>query len=98
MMARVTRSVRVCIAGQSFSVRTDANPKYIRELASFVDKRIEEAKGAKGAVTTQSLTLLAAMSIADELRQAEDSQARLKRRVREKSKKILKFLDGEANL
>lgn len=97
MMSGVTRSVRVSIAGQTFSVRTDANPRYVRELASFVDQHIEAAKGSGRAITTQSLTLLAAMSIADELHKARDYQARLKRRVREKSKKILRVLEAEAN-
>ena len=87
----MTRSVRVSIAGQRFSVRTDAKPKYVRELAAFVNDKIEEAR-------TQSLALLAAMSIADELHQLRDSQAKLKRQVREKSAKILKFLEAEANL
>ena len=97
-MTGVTRSVRVSIAGQTFSVRTDANPRYVRELASFVDRRIDEAKSSGRAVTTQSLVLLAAMSIADDLHQVRDSQAKLKRRVREKSKKILRFLGGEVSL
>jgi cell division protein ZapA (FtsZ GTPase activity inhibitor) len=98
MMAGVTRSVRVTIAGQRFSVRTDANPRYVRELASFVSRRIDEAKSEGRAVSTQSLALLAAMSIADELHQVRDSQAKLKRRVREKSETILKVLAAEANL
>jgi cell division protein ZapA len=98
MMAGVTRSVRVSIAGQTFSVRTDASPRYVRELASFVDRRIADAKDAGRAVTTQSLALLAALSIADELHQARDSRTKLKRRVRETSENILRVLDAESSL
>jgi cell division protein ZapA len=98
MMAGVTRSVSLTIAGQRFSVRTDANPRYVRELASFVNRRIEEAKDSGRAVSTQSLALLAALSIADELHQVRESQARLKRKVREKSETILRVLDAETRL
>lgn len=98
MMTGVTRSVRVSIAGQSFSVRTDADSRYVRKLASFVDTRFDEAKQSGRAVTTQSLALLAAMSIADELHQLRESQAQLKRRVREKSETILRVLCSEADL
>jgi cell division protein ZapA len=98
MMARVTRSVRVSIAGQTFSVRTDAHPRYVRELASFVDRRIEDVKDGGRAVTTQSLALLAALTIADELHQVRDEQTTLKRRIREKSQTILRVLSAEASL
>lgn len=94
----MTRSVKVDIAGQRFSIRTDAKPKYVKELAAFVTKKIAEAKRSGKIATTQSLALLAAMSIADELYQERDSRQRLQRRVREKSQTILRYLDQEAKL
>jgi cell division protein ZapA len=93
----VSRSVKVEIAGQKFAVRTDAKPKYVRDLAEFVTRKIEEARSTGKIVTTQSLALLAAMSIADELYQLRERQETLQREVRRRSETILRFLDKEAN-
>lgn len=93
----VSRSVTVSVAGQKLKVRTDAKPKYVKELASFVEAKIKEAKRSGRTVTTQSLALLAAMNIADELFQLRSEQEDLKRQVREKSQRILRYLDREAS-
>ena len=84
------------IAGFDFSVRTDAKPKYVRELASYVEQKIEEAESSGKSVSTQNLVMLAAMSITDELRQLEADQRDLRKDVRERSKRILDTLDREA--
>ncbi len=84
------------IAGNQFSVRTDAKPKYVRDLAAYVEKKMAEAKGNRAGMSTQTLVLLAAMSIADELKQSEGEQREFKREVRERSTKILKTLEREA--
>ncbi|MCP4445169.1 MAG: cell division protein ZapA [Myxococcales bacterium] len=42
----MSRSVRVSIAGSQFSVRTDAKPKYVRDLASYVEEKMAETKAA----------------------------------------------------
>jgi cell division protein ZapA (FtsZ GTPase activity inhibitor) len=94
----VTRSVPVEIAGQRFSLRTDAKPKYVKELAAFVTRKIEEARKTGKIATTQSLALLAAMTIADELFQERQQRRELQREVRETSQRILRYLDQEAGL
>lgn len=86
------------IAGCDFSVRTDAKPKYVRELAAYVEEKMSEAQGSgKGkGVSTQTLVMLAAMSIADEFLQLQAEQKDLKRAVRERSQRILDTLEREA--
>jgi len=96
MMGPVSRSVKVSVAGHRLAVRTSAKPAYVKELASFVTEKIEEAKASGRVVTTQSLALLAAMNIADELYRLREEQRRLKRDVFERSQRILRYLDGEA--
>lgn len=93
----MSRSVRVSIAGFQFSVRTDAKPKYVKQLAAYVEDKIAEAKQSGGkSGTTQNHALLAAMSIADELFQEREKQRSFKREVRERSRRILKTLKREA--
>lgn len=55
-----------------------------------------EAKGNRAGMSTQTLVLLAAMSIADELKQSQGEQRDFKREVRERSTQILKTLEREA--
>ena len=63
----VSRSVKVSLAGHKLSLRTDAKPRYIKELADYVNAKIEQAKASGKIATTQALALLAALTIADEL-------------------------------
>lgn len=88
--------MKVTLAGQKFSVRTDARPKYVRELAAFVNQKMEEARQSGKVVTTQSLALLAAMSIADDLFQQREREAELRRDIANKSRRILRYLDKES--
>lgn len=94
----MSRSVKVSVAGQQMAVRTSAKPAYIKELASFVTAKIEEARQSGRSVSTQSLAILAAMNIADELYQLRENQKQLKRQVRETSQRILRHLEQEAEL
>ena len=91
----MSRSVKVSVAGCELAVRTTAKPAYLQELAAFVTSQVEEARRSGRTVSTQSAALLAAMNIADELYQLRESQRQLKRQVREKSQRILRYLDQE---
>lgn len=85
--------MKIQVAGQTLALRTDAPASYVKELAAYVSRKMAELKGGGRVATTQSQALLAAMNIADELFQAREAQARLKRQVRERTKKILHQLD-----
>lgn len=94
----MNRSVKVLVAGQRLAVRTSAQRAYVEELASFVTGKIEELRASSREATTQSLALLAAMNIADELYQLRERQEWLERQVRERSERILRYLDREAEI
>jgi cell division protein ZapA len=91
----VSRSVKISLAGQKLSLRTDAKPRYIKELADYVNSKIDQARATGKIATTQSLALLAAMTIADELFQAREDKERFERQVRERTQRILRYLDAE---
>ena len=80
------RSVTVDVMGQRFTLKTDADEAYVRSLARLVSDKIAEAKTGGRTFSTHALAILAAMNIADDL-------LTLKRRVRDKSVKILSLLD-----
>jgi len=64
--------VEVEILGQKYAIRSAAEPKYVRELAAYVDKRIKSLEGqVRGQDPVKSLAL-AALHIADELFRARE--------------------------
>jgi len=93
----VKRSVKVSVANQQFTLKTDATARYVKNLASYVDDKLAEAKKSGRTATTQSLALLAAMNIADELFELREQHDALKREVRERSQRIMKVLDAAAS-
>lgn len=87
--------MKVTVAGQKLSLRTDAKPRYIKELAGYVTAKIEQARAPGKIATTQAIALLAALTIADELHQLRDEKEKLERQVRERTQRILRYLDAE---
>ena len=88
------RSVVVHIAGQRYVVRSGAEEGYVKTLATFVDERIQEIQQASKR-SSQSLAVLAALNIADDLFQERQKRAELKRIVSQKSRAMLNCLDKE---
>ena len=67
-------SVTVRIAGDEHTIRSSAEPTYTTRCAEYVDRRIHEIKKQIGLVEGHKLAILAALSITDELFQAQDAQ------------------------
>jgi cell division protein ZapA len=71
MMNEVRRNVvTVTIAGEEYTVRSDADPEYTLECAAEVDRAIAEVLGQGRLVEAHKAAMLAAMSLADRLFQA----------------------------
>jgi cell division protein ZapA len=87
--------VKVTVAGQKLALRTDAKPRYIKDLADYVNAKIEQARAPGKIATTQALALIAALTIADELHQLREEKEKLERQVRERTQRILRYLDAE---
>ena len=63
----ISKPVKVSIMGQEYNVRTDANPKYIKKVAKFVEDRMKEIQDAAPDTTSQlRIAVLAAMNVTDE--------------------------------
>lgn len=58
--------VKVSIFGQSYSIKGDAAPEYILELAAYLNKRMDEVSANITNGTTTQVAILAALNIADE--------------------------------
>ena len=69
-------SVTVRIAGEEHTIRASAEPEYTRKCAKLVDDRIHEIRVAAGLIEGHKAAILAALSIADEFFQAQESLER----------------------
>jgi len=68
------REVRIEIAGQALTLRSDDDERYVKSLAAYVDEKIREIGHGQQSVTTLTLALTAALMIADELQQLRLAQ------------------------
>ena len=71
------RAVTVRIAGEEYTIRASAEPAYTRRCAELVDDRIHQIRLQAGTIDHLKASILAALSITDELFQAEDDLKRL---------------------
>ncbi len=92
------RSVTVQIAGQRYSLRSDADDQTVKELAAFVDGRIKDIQRQTKLADTQSVAILVALQIAEDLFAERKARTDLKKKVREKSQSLLQFLERQARV
>lgn len=69
------RIIHVDVSGQRYPVRTQLDPKYVQELAAYVDRKMRLAGEASPSSDTVGLAVLTALNIADELFRARSEQS-----------------------
>ena len=58
--------VEVDIFGQTFTVNSEEQAQYVKELASYVDQRMHQIAGNTKTIAPLRVAIMAALSIADE--------------------------------
>jgi cell division protein ZapA len=66
------KETRVEIYGRNYTILGDASEEYTMQLASYVDKKMEEIVHQTSTISTLNLAILVALNIADELFQLRD--------------------------
>ncbi|PYS86554.1 MAG: cell division protein ZapA [Acidobacteria bacterium] len=64
-------TIKVEIYDQAYTVRSDGDPEYLKELAEYVDQRMREISSGTLTVDSRKVAILAALYIADELHQLQ---------------------------
>jgi cell division protein ZapA len=62
-----SRVVHVDIQGQRYAIRSALDPKYVADLAAFVDGRMDLAGRELATIDGVRIAVIAALNIADEL-------------------------------
>src|SRR5213593_3936757 len=95
-------NIKVEIYDQSYTIRSDGDSDYIRQLAEYVDRRMREISSGTLTVDSRKVAILAALYIADELHQLrkihEQADAQLATRSAECSEMLDRLLKIPRNL
>ena len=87
-------SVNVTIAGRSFRMACGPGEEaHLESLASQIDERINQLRGAFGEIGDQRLTVMAAITIADELAESRKKIAALEKQLANAKQDIAKVED-----
>lgn len=90
----MAKTVVLHIAGQRYAIKTDADARYLADLAEFVEDRfLKIQEGSRGS-PPYKLAVLTALNIADDLFRKRSDEENLKRKVRSKSQRMLAILDS----
>ena len=92
-----TNVVRVTIFGQEYVIKTSANPQYIKDVAAYVNKKMNEIKESGLDVDSQQLKIavLTSMNITDELFSIRNDSSDLINAINEKSHHILELVNNK---
>ncbi|MBI2879833.1 MAG: cell division protein ZapA [Candidatus Rokubacteria bacterium] len=69
------------ILGQRYTVRGEASPDYIRQMAAYLEGKIQELRRGAGVKEPMRLSVLAGLHIVDELFRAREDQDQVAGRV-----------------
>ena len=86
-------STEVYILGQKYTIKGEAPEEYIKELASFVDKKLKEIYNASPNLTPVKASILAALDIADELFKTRIQQEEETKHIEEKAATLASLFD-----
>ena len=94
-MALNPKVLKVKILGQDYVVRSSAGQKYLNEVSTYVNEKMEEIK-ASGIDDSQQLRIavLAAMNITDELLAYKKDKQKFVDKVEAKTRAITEFIDN----
>lgn len=86
-------SVEVYILGQKYTIKGDAPEEYIQELAGYVQDKIKEVYNNSPSITPVKASILAAITIADELHRLRNEQENLTKSIEEKTVELTRLFD-----
>jgi cell division protein ZapA len=84
---------RVEIAGEEYTIRSEASEEYTLECARHVNETIDQIMSRGSLVEVHKAAILAAMALADQLFQCRDEKASLHRHVGRDSARMLEEID-----
>lgn len=85
--------VQVQILGHQLPIRGEADPRYIQELAEFVDRKMREVTQKLPVAAVSKVAILASLNIADELFKERANKSRAGTDVLGRAEQLSRRLD-----
>ena len=85
--------VKVDIYGKEYTVKGQADPKYIESVAEYVDSKMKEVDANVPFESSLRVAILAAMNITDELFSQKNSKSDRDDEIEEKAKALVQELE-----
>ena len=91
--AAASPTIKVEIYDQAYTVRSDGDPEYLKQLAEYVDQRMREISSGTLTVDSRKVAILAALYIADELHQLRKAHEQNDEQLATRSVECSEMLD-----
>jgi cell division protein ZapA len=88
------RVVHIDVQGTKYAVRSELDPAYISELATYVDQKMQMAAGELTTADTTRVAVIAALNLADELFRARIAGAGIEKTVMDRTAQIEALVDA----
>jgi cell division protein ZapA len=85
-------AVKVMICDEEYTVRSELDPEYTRQVAGYVDQAIRRVLHAGPMVESHKAAILAALAITDELFESRKQQAEMAARLKGLSGDLARLL------
>ncbi len=86
-------SVEIHILGQKYTIKGDEPEEYIQKLAGYVQDKIKEVYDNSPNITPLKASILASITIADELHKLKNEQEDLTKSIEEKTVALTRLFD-----
>ena len=92
------KDIKIQILGQTYTIKTSADEKYIKKLEHYIEQRVEELKGSGFDSKTQHLKIaaLTCINIADDLfQEKENNKNELVDKIKSKTISLKEYVDQQ---
>jgi cell division protein ZapA len=89
------KAIEVEIMGERVTLRTDSEEAYVRNVAEYVDRKMQEVLKSTRPTAKSSVAMLAALNIADEYQRLRDHHDAISQRVNALLKRLATNLTEE---
>jgi len=88
----------VKIFGKDYPIASDQNPEYVRRLADFVDRKMNEIADGGESFSTARVAILACLNIADDLMRTRNDKDQFIRLMQGRIDKAAKMVEEKISV
>jgi cell division protein ZapA (FtsZ GTPase activity inhibitor) len=94
-MEKERQSVEIELLGQKLTVKTESDPRTVKEVVELVQGRLKHAQERTRGAAPHQLALLALLDLAEDYVSAKYKVAEHRKKINEKSSELFNLIDSE---